>query len=321
MAYLADALSDRLRLSKSLIGLLVLALGTSLPEVATTLAAAVRENRELVLNNLYGGVALQTAILSVSDFWARGAITNYPRQTTHILEALLLIGLLSITLIVVALGDFAMAWIGIGSVLIAFAYAGSIWLLRAHDPEGDWRPVDLPDDRDGDASIFGKIDPATSVSRLLVQTCFACLAILVFGVLLVVGAEGFAIATGLGDSFVGVSLLAAATSLPELTTTITAVRMGAYTMAISNVFGSNLIMLVLVFPADVLYRPGPILREIGTTVPLALSFGLLVNVIFIVGMVIRRKPKVGSLGLDSVLVMFVFAVSLASYFFVARSGG
>ncbi len=112
------------------------------------------------------------------------------------------------------------------------------------------------------------------------------------------------------------SLLAAATSLPELTTSITAVRMGAYTMAISNIFGSNLIMLVLVFPADILFRSGPILRDVSPTVPLALGFGLLVTVIYSVGLVIRRKPKVGSIGLDSLLVLFVFLISLISYYAV-----
>ena len=316
LAYLADALSDRLKVSKSLIGLIILALGTSLPEVATTLAAAVRQNQDLVLNNLYGGVALQTAILAVSDLWARGAITNYPRRTTHILEALLLIGLLSITLIITAFGDLEIWSVGIGSVLIAFAYAGCIWLLRAHDPEGDWRPVDLPEEKGGEAPIFGKIEAERPLSRLVVETCLACLAILIFGILLVIAAEGVANATGLDQSFIGVSLLAAATSLPELTTSITAVRMGAYTMAISNIFGSNLIMLVLVFPADVFFRSGPILRDASPTVPLALGFGLLVTVIYIVGMVIRRKPKFGPLGLDSLLVFVVFAISLVTYYTV-----
>ncbi len=316
LAYLADALSDRLKVSKSLIGVIILALGTSLPEVATTLAAATRQNQDLVLNNLYGGVALQTAILAVSDLWARGPITNYPRRTTHMLEALLLIALLSATLIVATFGDIAVWSVGVGSALIALAYAGTIWLLRSHDPEGDWRPVDLPEERDGEIPIFGQIDPEKSLSRLVTETCLACLAILVFGVLLVVAAEGFADATGLDQSFVGVSLLAAATSLPELTTSITAVRMGAYTMAISNIFGSNLIMLVLVFPADILFRSGPILRDVSPTVPLALGFGLLVTVIYSVGLVIRRKPKVGSIGLDSLLVLFVFLISLISYYAV-----
>lgn len=318
LAYLADALSDRLKVSKSLIGVIILALGTSLPEVATTLAAAARQNQELVLNNLYGGVALQTAILAVSDLWARGAITNYPRRTTHMLEALLLIALLSVTLIVATFGDVAIGFVGAGSIFIAMAYAGSIWLLRSYDPEGDWRPVDLPDERDGEIPIFGKIDPERGLPRIAFETGLACLAILVFGVLLVAAAESFADATGLDQSFVGVSLLAAATSLPELTTSITAVRMGAYTMAISNIFGSNLIMLVLVFPADILFRSGPILRDISPTVSLALGFGLLVTTIYSVGLVIRRKPRLGPLGLDSLLVLFVFLISLVSYYAVSN---
>lgn len=318
LAYLADALSERLHLSKSLIGLLILALGTSLPEVATTLVAAFRQNQELVLNNLYGGVALQTAILAIADFWARGAITYYPRRTTHILEALLLVWLLTMTLIITTIGDFAVGWIGIGSVLIVAAYAGCIWLLRSHEPDGDWLPVDLPDEQDGDYPLFGKIDPAAALPRLVMETCLACLAILIFGVLLVIAAEGIAATTGLDQSFIGVSLLAAATSLPELTTTITAVRLGAYTMAISNIFGSNLIMLVLVFPADVLFRAGPVLRDTGPTVPLALGFGLLVTVIYIVGMVIRKKPRIGPIGLDSVTVLVVFLASLAMYYLAAQ---
>ncbi len=318
LAYLADALADKLHLSKSLIGLLLLASATSLPEIATTLAAALRQNQALVLNNLYGGVALQTAILAVADFWARGSITYYPRRMTHVLEALLLVGLLALTLIFVTLGDsLAVGWIGVGSVVICVFYACSIWLLRSLDPEGDWVPVDLPEDPEGGDLLFGGIDPEKTTPRLITETGFAAVAILVFGFGLVMAAESLASSTGLSDGFIGVSLLAAATSLPELTTSIAAVRLGAYTMAISNIFGSNLIMLVLVFPADILYRPGPILQDSDTTVPLSLGFGILVTVVYIVGMVVRRKPRLGPIGLDSVLVFFIFVTSLAAYYAVS----
>lgn len=67
LTYAADALSGRLKLAKSMVGLLFLALATSLPEVATTLTAAARDNAGLVLNNLFGGIALQTAILASAD--------------------------------------------------------------------------------------------------------------------------------------------------------------------------------------------------------------------------------------------------------------
>lgn len=91
--------------------------------------------------------------------------------------------------------------------------------------------------------------------------------------------------------FIGVTLLAGAPSLPELITRITVARIGAFTMAISNIFGSNLIMLVLIFPADILFRSGPILQNTSQLVSLALPFGIAVTSIYLVGLIVRRKPK------------------------------
>ena len=316
LAYLADTLADRYNLAKSLVGLLLLSLATSLPEVATTLSAAVNQARDLVLNNLFGGIALQTAILAMSDFWAQRSITGYPRKANHALEATLLVFLLSVTLIVIGVGETIVVFqVGIGSVLIALAYAGAIWLLRRYDGSNDWVPVDLPDPEPLPFPAPSGLSE-TSNSGLIWQVILACVAILVFGLLLIIFAERIAGQSGLGTSFVGVTLLAAATSLPELTTSITAVRIGAYTMAISNIFGSNLIMLVLVFPADILFRAGPILQGTSRTVSLALAFGITVTSIYLIGLIVRRKPKIGTFGLDSILVLVTFLTSLVVYYFV-----
>lgn len=316
LAYVVDALADRFKLAKSLMGLLVLSLATSLPEVATTLTAAIGQASDLVLNNLFGGITLQTAILAMSDFWARGPITNYPRKANHALEATLLVLLLSVVLVIINLGEtFVFAGVGLGSVCIAVTYAGAIWLLRRYDDSSDWVPVDLPDP---DPLPFPAPTGLTEQSNptLIWQAVAACLIILVFGLLLVLFAERIAHQSGLGTGFIGVTLLAAATSLPELTTSIAAVRIGAYTMAISNIFGSNLIMLVLVFPADILFRGGPILQDTSRTVSLALTFGLIVTTIYLIGLIVRRKPRLWDLGLDSILVLLTFAASLLAYYFV-----
>ncbi|MEO1138202.1 MAG: hypothetical protein AAFW87_01990 [Pseudomonadota bacterium] len=314
LAYLADTLADRFHLAKSLVGLLLLSLATSLPEVATTLSAAASQARELVLNNLFGGIALQTAILAMSDFWAKSAITNYPRKANHALEATLLVFLLSVALIVTGLGEtLEFFQVGLGSVLIAITYAGAIWLLRRYDDVSDWVPVDLPDPNPLPFPAPSGLS-ASSNACLVWQAIGACVAILVFGLLLVVFAERIADQSGLGTGFIGVTLLAAATSLPELTTSITAVRIGAYTMAISNIFGSNLIMLVLVFPADVLFRGGPILQDVSRTVSLSLSFGIAVTAVYLIGLIVRRKPKVGTFGLDSILVLIIFFASFFAYY-------
>jgi len=316
LTYLADALADRLNLAKSLVGLLFLSLATSLPEVATTLVAAAQQNADLVLSNLFGGIALQTAILGTADLWARGAITNYPRKANHALEATLLVSILAIAQVILLLGDpVAFGFVGLGSITVGVAYGAAIWLLRRYDGENDWVPVDLPDPTDatGPLSLAPKTETATRVMG--VRSFVACLVILVLGILLVTSAEVIAEKSGLGTGFIGVTLLAGATSLPELTTTITAVRMGAYTMAISNIFGSNLIMLVLVLPADALFVTGPIMRGVSATVTLAICFGIIVTTIYLIGLIVRRKARIGKLGIDSVLVLGVFGISLVAYYF------
>ncbi|SFR09492.1 cation:H+ antiporter [Poseidonocella sedimentorum] len=314
LAYLADALADRFHLGKSIVGLVALSTATSLPEIATTLSAAVKQSQDLVLNNLFGGVALQTAILAMADFWARGAITNYPRSANHALEAALLNLMLGLTIVLLVIGGrWSFGWIGLGSVVIALVYAGAIWLLRRYDRQGGWVPVDLPDFEPGEGPVPGDLHRLPSW-RLLSRASAFCALILVFGVGLVISAEAIATQSGLGASFVGVTFLAAATSLPELTTSIAAVRIGAYTLAISNIFGSNLIMIVLVFPADLLYTRGPILHAPTPILFASLGFGILVTSIFLIGLIVRRKPRLGKVGLDSVLVLGAFVASLAVYF-------
>jgi len=317
LTFLADRISEQYHISSSSIGLVFLAFATSLPEVATTLSGAVSQNQSMVLNNLFGGIALQTAILAVADGFTRGAISNYPRKADHALEAVLLVALLSIVLVALFVGEAASLFhIGVGSLIVSAAYIGVVWLLRRSSAGDNWVPVDVSDitEKNRARSSSSTKTAPISLQKLIVQTVASCCAILVVGVALVVTAENIAGQSGLGESFVGVTLLAGATSLPELTTTITAVRMGAYKLAISNIFGSNLIMLALLLPADLLYLSGPILRTNGVGELLAIATGILVTSVYIAGLLIRRKPRFGRLGVDSAIVMAVYLVSVWLFF-------
>lgn len=316
LTYLADAIAERFKLASSTMGLIFLALATSLPEVATTMTAAAKQNADLVLNNLFGGITLQTAILALADFWAKGAISNYPRKTNHALEATLLVALLACLQTAFVIGEPVSFFnIGMGSILVALVYINTIQLLRWYDDNFDWIPIDLPDIEDtGFAPKSRKAFGKHSSSALVLKGLVACVFILVLGIAIVSVSEVLATQTGLGSGFVGVTLLAAATSLPELSTTITAVRMGAYTLAISNVFGSNLIMIVLVFPADIFHTSGPILNSASGSTQLAMSMGILVTAVFLIGLIVRRKPKVWRIGADSMLVLALYASSLVLYY-------
>ncbi len=320
LAIFGDELSERLSLSREFIGLIFLATVTELPEIVTTLTAAQAGNAALVLGNLFGGITMNTAILAVVDFFVvRNALTSWPRKPNHALLAVLLIVLLALLFSITFLGDFALVLnIGLGAICLSAAYPIVIAMLRKFDGKASWAPIDLPEESEQEVGLLLRDNhlDKTSTRSLIVQSAAASLIILVAGVALAMTADAIAEASALGSSFIGISLLAAATSLPELSTTLAAARIGAYTMAISNVFGSNLIMLALILPADMAYRDGPILSQADSVAQFSIAVGIMVTAIYVAGILIRRTPSWFGAGLDSWLVMSVYVGMLVSLYFV-----
>ena len=318
LAYLADAIAERTGIARAIMGLIFLAAITELPELITTAAAASKGDAALALNNMFGGITMQTAVLAVADMVAfRVTLSSFPRKPTPILEGVLLILLLASILIIIAVGDIAFFYnVGLGAVVLAAIYFLSILVLNHYDTDHGWRPVDLPEPKQPDQQRQAHSLYQRRVRMLALDAGAVAAVILVCGILLVETATAIAVQSGLGSSFIGVTLLAATTSLPELSTTIAAVRIGAYTMAISNIFGSNLIMVFVLLPADFFYRQGVILRQADDTARLALLSGIVVTTIYIIGLLIKKKPRILGMGLDSVLVLAVYLVSVYAFYTV-----
>ncbi|HSM43173.1 MAG TPA: sodium:calcium antiporter, partial [Afifellaceae bacterium] len=244
LASYADEISDRKKLGQALMGLIFLAGATELPEVVTTMTAAIAGEARLLLNNMFGGVTMQTAILAVADgFAGTAAITFYPRKPTPILEAALLILMLTLLNVIILFGETPLLFhVGIGACAVALAYLVAIAILRRYDEKDVWLAIEVPEET-GDKPVYPwrvRLE-SLPMTGLAARFAGASVLILICGVVLVHAADALADQTGLGASFVGATLLAATTSLPEVSTTIMAVRLRAYTMAISNIFGSNLI--------------------------------------------------------------------------------
>jgi cation:H+ antiporter len=313
LALTAEEISDRHNLGKEMMGFVFLAAATELPEIVTTMFAAIEAQSALLLNNMFGGIALQTAILAFADMAAiQVAITRFPRNPSPILEGVLLILMLALLHGIILLGDIAIfGRVGVGSVLLALLYVGIIQLLRQQNNSAGWVPIELPtapatENIKGLLATVGKENNRQLYQRFAVSS----LTILVFGVALVYSAEKIATQTGLGTSFIGATLLAGATSLPELSTTIMAVRLHSYSMAISNIFGSNLIMLLLILPADLVYAKGPLLQEADASASFALLCGIVVTAIYVIGLVLRGSRRIFGMGYDSAAVLAVYVCSL-----------
>lgn len=312
----ADEIADRQRIGRAVMGLVFLAAATSMPEIITTIVAAVSGNASLVLGNLLGGITLQFAILAIADGFVVGvAITSFPRKTTTILEGVVLGLLMALLIATLTLNEYAvLGHVGLGSTFLAVCYLGAIALLRKHENGVSWVPVEVPEPGDvSEESVFVSSFPELGAGALNLRFLGLTCGLVLAAFLTVETAERIGMQTSMGSGFVGVTLLAGATSLPELSTTIAAVRLGAYTMAISNIFGSNLIMLALIWPADLLFLRGPILQEFEPVLSLALISGLIVTLVYVAGLLLRSRRNIFGLGYDSLAVLVISGVTLLLY--------
>ncbi|MCH9813536.1 MAG: hypothetical protein K0U47_06280 [Epsilonproteobacteria bacterium] len=120
-----------------------------------------------------------------------------------------------------------------------------------------------------------------------------------------------ALQNGLGTHFIGATLLATATSLPELSTSIATIRLRAYTMAISDIIGSNSIMLMLLLPLDILYREGLLINQASTTAHFILSVSIILTAIYLIGLLMRSNRVFLRLGINSWIVLILYLISIA----------
>jgi cation:H+ antiporter len=95
----------------------------------------------------------------------------------------------------------------------------------------------------------------------------------------------------LGQSFVGLILIALATSLPELTVTIEAIKLKSYDMAAGNLLGSNIFNITIVFVIDLFYRQGILYETLNSFHMLTAIFSVVILVVFLIGIMFKGKNR------------------------------
>jgi cation:H+ antiporter len=124
--------------------------------------------------------------------------------------------------------------------------------------------------------------------------------------LLVDTSSEIAVITGLGTGFVGTAMLSVVTSLPELLAAIAAVRLGAYDMAVGNLFGSSVFNMLGVGVADLFYVDGRFLAAIDPNFALVALLGMLLTNMALLGNLARVERKILFLELDTLAIILVY---------------
>ncbi|MBW3597805.1 MAG: hypothetical protein KY475_11080 [Planctomycetes bacterium] len=304
----ADAIAERKALGRAFVGALFLGVVTSLPEIATTVTASALGNAPLAVNNLLGSVVMQFVVLAVIDLlFVRGALTFFAPKPVLLLSGVLLALQLALAAAAIAAGDLAfLGRVGLWPVLLASVYAGSVYFLYHYEGRKRWAPVDVPDESYKDRRAGSEVLPKAeqhSTRRLYLLFCANSLLVVAAGWAISSTGDALALQTGLGSGFLGATLLALATSLPEVSTTYGAVKVGAYTMGVANIFGTNALGVALLFPADIVYGEGPIIAAVGPAEIFLCALGIVLTCLFLWGMLERRNRTVLRMGVDSALVL------------------
>jgi cation:H+ antiporter len=233
----AVSVADVFNISPVVVGALVIGFGTSLPEMLVSGVAAVQGDADLGVGNVLGSnVANLTLVLGIAALIAVISIDTLTSRR----ELPLCVG--SVLLFAVLVQDGFRRWEGV--VFAVALVATLLWLLRnAHDHDLE-SPAQEHEPKGAMASGVRTVVGLTGT---------------VGGAwLLVEGATSLADEVGLTGGFVGLSLVAIGTSLPEMVTAVVAARRGETDLIIGNLLGSNIFNSLAVGAVLGLLGPGPL---------------------------------------------------------------
>jgi cation:H+ antiporter len=310
MANTADRLADRTGLGEAITGGVLLGASTSLSGFVTSVSTAAQGYPDLALGNAVGGITVQTFFLAIADIvYRRANLEHAAASVTNLMQSALLIALLSIPLLATMLPPWQVFGCHPATFVILLAYVYGVRLASRAGREPLWGPqqtsetrLDLPDEPAGGRK---------TLTALFLR--FLVLAAVVGVAGYTIGQAGVAISdkTGLSQGLVGALLTATSTSLPELVTTVAAVRRGALTLAVGGIIGGNTFDVVLVAASDVAYRDGSIYHQVSQLPLYIVALTILMTAVLLLGLIRREKYGFANIGFESMLLIVLYGFGTA----------
>ncbi len=301
----ADQLADLTGLGEALVGGILLGAVTSISGIITSVTAAFEGQPEMAFSNALGGIAAQTVFLAVADIAYKHANLEHASASfANLMQGVLLIIMLGFVVLVMAAEPWLVASVHPASLVLLLIYLFGTKLISKAKEDPMWQPSDTSEtvedvpDKDKQKNV--------NLGGLIVR--FTLLAV-------IVGFAGYFIAqmaiiisdkSGISASFMGAFFTSVATSLPELVVSISAVRQGALTLAVSNIIGGNTFDVLFVSFADVAYQDGSIYHAATSPQLFIISLSILLTSVLLLGLLHRQKYGFGKVGWESVLSIIIF---------------
>lgn len=299
LARYGDVIALRTRLGGMLIGTILLAAATSLPELLTTINSLNQNVPNLAAGNMFGSCMFNIFLLGVLDiiFWkARVLRAVAMRHALTAALAAMLIGMAVFFILTPV--DVQIGWVGLDSLLLIAMYFFGLWVIRSSGTSP--RPAGPPE-----------IPPKTpSLLHAGLGFALATAVLVAVSPWMVRSSAEIATITGLGTGFIGALLVAITTSLPEVVTVVAAARLGAHDLAVGNLFGSNVFNMFALALADVFYTGGRFLGRIDPAFAVVGMMALLLTTMGLIGNLARLERRLLFVEVDALLLILGYGAGM-----------
>lgn len=294
LANSADEIAEGTKLGRSMAGLILLAGATSLPELMVGWTGVQIQAFDLTVGELLGSCLLNLMILALMDLVTRTKGSMFSRfSVAHTLSAAVCILLSTVVLLSILLPfPLAIFRLSLGSWVIMFVYLGCMRIIyrdqQHHEKESEAIPT----------------QPRRSVWTAGLIYVVSASVVLFAAPQLAISAEALSHRTGLGQTFFGTVFVALITSLPELVATYTAIRIGAFDLAVGNIFGSNCINIFIISIVDAA-SPVPIFSAAAMTHALTATSIILVTTVVVIALLYRADRRYLLLEPDAIMIILL----------------
>ncbi|ASC69331.1 Inner membrane protein YrbG [Halomicronema hongdechloris C2206] len=309
----ADQLADKTGLGEAVTGALFLGGITSLPGIVTSVTAAATGHPELSISNALGGITAQTAFLALADIvYTKANLEHAAASVANLSQGTLLVSLLALPLLAASSPPVSIGGVHPVSVVLPIAYLLGLRLISQARAAPMWAPTRTPETRMDEPVPL----PEMRVSFRELWLRLAIFALMIGTAGYVVAQAGVAIAqqTGLSETAVGGLFTAISTSLPELVTSVAAVRQGALTLAVGDIVGGNSFDVLFIAFADIAYRSGSIYHALTPSQTFVIALTILMTGVLLLGLLRREKYGIGNIGFESVLILILYLGGLLVLF-------
>ncbi len=259
----AASLAERMGIPQLVVGLTIVAMGTSMPEAAVSIASALKNNPEIAIGNVVGSNTLN--ILLILGLTALIHPIRIQRSTIRYEMPFMI----AVTLLLTAFGisgsrisrtEGVIFW---GLFILYFVYL--FWLSRNHRKQGTEDLKDSAASGITAASVSAEESVETKGGKQQKHSILWYLAEILIGGAMVVWGSDLVVDSatvlagmfGMSDRMIALTIVAFGTSLPELVTSVTAARKGNADLAVGNVVGSNIFNILMIIGTVALIRPIP----------------------------------------------------------------